>query len=74
MAVPARFGSTYTNPTCQFDKFGLGLTERIDLHISPSDSATVGAMVQFLHGVSSDVLYTADFNDLCGPPLGVCII
>ena len=26
----------------------------------------IGSMVQFLHGVSSDVLYSADFNDLCG--------
>ena len=64
--VPPGFGSTYTNTACRFSEFGLGETTRIDLNTSPSDTATIGAMVQFMDGVSSAVLYSADFNHLCG--------
>ena len=34
-------GSTYTNPTCHFEKFGLGRTQRIDLNTSPSDTVRI---------------------------------
>ena len=64
--VPPGFGSTYTNTQCHFSEFGLGESTRIGLNTSPSNTGIIGAMVQYLDGVSSAVLYSADFNHLCG--------
>ena len=37
--------------------------------MSPSNTEQLGAMLQFVKGVNTDLLYSADFNLVCGTML-----
>ena len=65
-AIPPQFSTGATKTAkCQIQKFGAGQKQQIKLDLSPSNTAQLGAMVQFLKGVSTDLLYSVDFNHAC---------
>ena len=51
--VAPRFGTQYASnaTTCEFESFGTGRTQNIDLDLEPRSTAALGAMIQFLSNV-----------------------
>ena len=65
--IPLQFSSGADDTAkCQVAKFGAGLKQQIKLDVSPSNMKQLGTMVQFLKGVTTDLLYSVDFNFACG--------
>ena len=64
--IPPEFGAGAKPAKCQWYKFGTGLKQQIKLDVSPSNTQQLGAMVQFMKGVNTDLLYSADFSLACG--------
>ena len=51
--------------TCQLNRFDFGFHEAINVTPGQGATAQVGAMLQFIGGVTSTELYAANFNGFC---------
>ena len=67
VSIPPQFGAGADKTVkCKWYKFGQGLKQQIELDMSPSNTRQLGEMVQFMKNVDTNILYSADFNNVCG--------